>query len=144
MKKILTFVALFGFLLSANAFAQDQMINPDQLPKQITQYVQDHFPDSKIVSAQKENEIFSPVQYEVWLDNGTQVEFEETTMVNIEGNSKLPESVVPDKLSAYVQTNYSDASIVSVDFDDNRQGVELSNGLELVFDNQGNFIGMDD
>lgn len=143
MKKLITFVALFGFLFTANAFAQEPMLNPDELPNQITQYVQQYFPDSQIVAAQKEDEIFSPVQYEVWLNKGTQIEFKKTTMVNIESNSKLPESVVPNKIAAYVNTNFASSYIVSIDLDDKRQGIELNNGMELVFD-QGNFIGIDD
>ena|SRR5699024_2440148 len=144
MKNLIAIITLFGFLFTTNAYAQDQMLKADQLPNEITEYVQQHFPDSKISAAQKEDEIFGPVEYEVWLDNGTEIDFEKTTVTNIESNTELPQSVIPENIAAYVQSNFSNNHIVSIDFDDNKQGVELDNDMELVFDNQGNFKGMDD
>lgn len=144
MKKLITAIAIFGFIFTTNAFAQQPMLNPDQLPNQITQYIQKHFPDSQIVAAQKEDEIFSPVEYEVWLNNGTQIDFEKTTMVNIESNAKLPASVIPNNIAEYVNSNFSSTFIVSFELDNGKQGIELNNGMELIFDDQGNFLGMDD
>src|SRR5699024_4641471 len=113
-------------------------------PKQIKKYVQKHFPDNTIVKAEMEKEILGPVEYEVKLNNRTEIEFDDTKMVKIESHSELPGSVIPDKIAAYVKSNYPNNYIIQIEIEHNRRGVELNDDLELIFDKNGNFAGIDD
>ncbi len=54
-------------------------------------------------------------------------------------------SSLPQDILDYVTTNYPDATIREAEIEDNNNfEVYLSNGLELIFDEDGNFLGIDD
>lgn len=116
-----------------------------ELPQTIQSYLNQHFLNSTaFLFAEKDNN-----EYEVTLKNGTEVEFTlDGTLVKVEviaGNS-VPDSVIPASILSYVKTNYSSKKIE--DFEKGRYGykVELSGypETELLFDNNLNFIGLDD
>lgn len=76
------------------------------------------------------------------LDNGANVSFTKSGEVVYVGGqiATVPASVISDKITTYVRTNYPTASIVEWEKDDDEEEVELSNGIELVFDLDGNFL----
>ena len=83
--------------------------------------------------------------YEVYLANGTKVEF------TLQGDWKevrcaggVPAAIVPAAISKYVKTNYANAAIVKIDKKYSGYEVELNNGLELKFDTKGKFLAIDD
>ena len=63
---------------------------------------------------------------------------------SIEAKSKLPNSVIPEKIMEYVETNYPNNFIVEWDLDTKHQSVELNNGIELEFTLKGAFLRIDD
>mgnify|MGYP002514798222 CR=1 FL=1 len=85
-------------------------------------------------------------EYHVRLNNGTEIEFDQQgNLEHIDCHkSAVPEGIVPQLIVNYVNLHFSNQIIVEYHREDRRQQVELNNGLELVFDREGNFLRMDD
>ncbi len=54
---------------------------------------------------------------------------EKKEVIDIEGLTKLPDSVIPAKLLEYATTNYPDNYIIGWELDDRNQQIKLENGL---------------
>ena len=122
---------------------KEKVVQVGELPTVATAYIETHFPGEQILQVKRELDNLRK-SYDVILSNGFKLEFSKTGDVKgVEGTSALPNSVIPSKILTYVQTNYAGQAIFDWELDDNRQEVKLQNGLELVFDKQGNFIQLD-
>lgn len=54
-------------------------------------------------------------------------------------------STLPQNILDYISENYPDLTIVEAEIEDNQNyEIELSNGIELIFNSQGEFLGVDD
>ena len=83
--------------------------------------------------------------YDVVLDNSTILEFNRKKEVTeIKSNSKLPDSVIPEKIRQYVASNFSGNNINEWELEDKHQQVGIDNGLDLEFTLSGDFIRIDD
>ena len=138
MKKL--FVLLLG-LMTLNAFAvNDRPITFQQLPQKAQQFINTHFSGVEVLSATMDDD------YEVYLANGTKVEFTmqgEWKEVKCPG-AAVPAAIIPTAISKYVKANFPNTTIVKIDKKYSGYEVELNNDLELKFDKNGNFIGLDD
>ena len=85
-------------------------------------------------------------EYEVKLKDNTELEFDRNgNLIKIDSQQKkVPDGLIPEKALAYVNANYPDAFITEWGKDDLRWKAELNNGLELVFNNNGEFLRYDD
>lgn len=78
------------------------------------------------------------------LEGSISLEFNrKNEIVEINSISKLPDSVVPEKIRQYVSANYPDNIIIGWERDDRNQQVELNNRLELEFNMSGDFLRID-
>ncbi len=60
-------------------------------------------------------------------------------------DSHVKTSTLPQPILTYISTNYPNVYIKEAEIEDNgNYEIELSNGLELVFDADGTFLGIDD
>ena len=138
MKKL--FVLLLG-LITLNAFAvNDRPITFQQLPQKAQQFINTHFSGVEVLSATVDDD------YEVYLANGTKVEFTmqgEWKEVKCPG-SAVPAAIIPAAISKYVKTNFPNTTIVKIDKKYGGYDVELNTDLELKFDKNGNFLSYDD
>lgn len=122
---------------------KDKLIYLDKLPSFINEYIKGHFASHRILKAVKERDGFSKT-YEVYLDGGIQLEFNRKgKIIEIEGSSKLPDSVTPLKILDYVAINYPNNVIVEWELEKRTQEVDLDSGQELIFDLNGEFIEVD-
>jgi len=138
MKSTLLLLAL-PFVLLASC-TKEKAVGPNDLPATSTSYITAHFPDQTIVHAVKE---FSDLQitYTVYLKNGVKIEFNQNGEVTeIEGSNALPDGVIPSALLHYVNNNYASEFIKEWKQERTKQKVKLSNGIELEFDKNGNFL----
>lgn len=138
MKKL--FVVLLG-LLTLNVFASnDRPITFKELPQKAQTFITTHFSGVEVLSARVNDD------YEVYLANGTKVEFTlkgEWKEVKCPG-SKVPDAIIPSAISTYVKANFPNNTIIKIEKKYSGYEVELNNDMELKFDKNGNFIGMDD
>jgi hypothetical protein len=107
-------------------------------------YLSKHYPSPSIV----ESEIDitdSTNTYEVKLNNGTSLEFNyKKEIMDIDGHSELPKSVISSKIFDYVAINYPNNFIQGWEMDEGcKQEVELNNGLDLEFNLNNDFLQCD-
>jgi hypothetical protein len=141
-RSILILSALVLFL--ATACSKDAVVPEETLPASIKEYITTHFPTHAILEVMKEREGLS-TSYEVTLEGSFKLEFDRRNQIkDIEGITKLPDSVVPAKISEYVTSNYPDQFIVKWEKDDNHQEIQLDNKMELVFTLSDDFLRIDE
>lgn len=144
MKKVFySVVSVAVMLIMFTACDKESVIAADGLPKDAQLFIAQHFPDQEIIQVVKERDDLK-TGYDVYLSDGFNLDFDKKgNIIGVEGTSKLPDSVVPTKILAYVQANYPDSFIRDWELDDRGQEVTLSNGMDLKFDKEGNFIRID-
>ena len=139
MKKLLFAMSLALLLASCS----DEIINDDEKPKEIIEYVSSHFPSLEILQIIKDFDGLS-FTYEVIIEENYYIEFSKKFKVlEVSGLTKLPDSVIPEKILNYVIENYPDNYIKSWELDDKNQQVELDNDVELIFNKRGEFLKID-
>lgn len=144
MKTTMHLMAIASILfLSFTACDDERVVGENALPKAASLYITQHFPSHKVVQVVKERDDMKTT-YDVFLDEGYRLEFSKKgDILGVEGNSELPDSVIPPAILTYVQASYPDEHILDWELDDTGQEVTLSNRLELKFDKNGNFLRID-
>ena len=116
------------------------------LPAAARATVQKHFKSG--ISLVKIDKSWGRVSdYEVILDNGTEVTFDRGgNWTDLEAGraSAVPASLLPKGIADYVKANHRGAAVVGVEKHRSGYDVELSNDIELRFDLQGRFVRYDD
>lgn len=88
-------------------------------------------------------------EYEIKLSNGTEIDFSasgELIAVEVIPGNSVPDGVIPDNILSYVKSNYSTKLIESFEKKYSGYKIELSGypEIELLFNLNGNFKGLDD
>ncbi len=146
MKKVTFLVAVIFSVFFLTSCDKETVLADNNIPSEIKSYVSTHFPTNTIVQAIKDKDGLSK-SYDVILDGGFKLEFNKsyniTDVESTNKTTKLPDSVIPAKLLAYVAANYPNNTIVSWELDDKNQQIELNNGLDLEFNMNGDFLRID-
>lgn len=75
-------------------------------------------------------------------DTGTEVDL---NLIAESSDDHVNSAALPQAILTYISINYPENTIREAEVEENgRFEVELNNGTELVFDAQGNFLGIDD
>lgn len=138
------FGLLLTILCNAQSFAQEQVIQKKELPEKALDFIKKNFSKESIRSAYKETEYFFISKYSVLMDNGTELEFDTHGNWTEVESKKIPRSIVTTNIQAHIQKSFPGTEIIKVSRGRRRIEVELSNGLDLLFDNKGKFIREDD
>ncbi|MFV0554005.1 MAG: PepSY-like domain-containing protein [Mangrovibacterium sp.] len=121
----------------------ETILSTKDIPTEIVEYVGTHFPDNPISTAIKEEERKS-VSYEIFLQGGFELNFDGSFKIyDIDGATKLPDSVIPEAILTYVSENYAERSITDWELEHTYQQVELDNSIELEFQLDGTFMRID-
>ena len=135
----------------------DVYIPADSLPQAILTYLDQNYPGIAIRYAEREGDDDEPYRYEVELVNGIELYFDDDGTFlfadadydddgyNDDDDILLTPSQLPQAILDYISQNYPNATIVKAereedDDEDYAYEVELSNGIELYFDKNGNFL----
>ena len=105
-----------------------------------------HFKDLTVAYAVEEQK-YTGKEYEVVYTDRTEIEFRSDGQWESVGRkySPVPASIVPQPIQTFVSgSNYPGQFIRQIDRNAYTWEVELSNGLEIKFDNQFNVIDIDD
>ena len=117
-------------------------ISFDALPLAVQDYITVNYPDAVIEEAELDDGL-----YEVEFTNDVKLYFDlDGNFVRMkvkeereERGSEVDESMLPQEIFTYVVTEYPGLEIVKVKFDDGFFKVKLNGGIELYFDEAGNF-----
>ena len=147
MKK--TFLTLFLMTTmfgAAYADGREKPTSVDKLPQAAQEFLSAHFKDLTVAYAVEEQK-YTGKEYEVVYTDRTEVEFRSDGQWESVGRkySPVPASIVPQPIQTFVSgSNYPGQFIRQIDRNAYTWEVELSNGLEIKFDNQFNVIAIDD
>lgn len=143
MKKF--FLILMSFVtMSAFVSCVDKPISEDKLPKKAKTFLSTYFNGIEVLSVIKEED----GDYDVDLIDGTEVDFQPSgnwKKVDCHGRA-IPVGYFPASITTYVVTHFPGAFIDEIHFEHNRYEVGLNTAIDadLVFDKNGNYIGVDD
>lgn len=115
------------------------------LPEAINAFVKQYFPNAAISYAEPDHE-YGGIQYDVYLNDGTELDFDANNQwdkVDCKVNP-VPATLVPGAIASYVKSNFQGMQITKINRETYGYEIELSNGLDLRFGQNGQFIGMDD
>lgn len=129
-------------LISVTLFSQEITITQQQLPKSITQFIQKNF-SGKTLSKITQEKKLGKTEYEIHLDNGTKLEFNNTTINEIESSERIPDALIPKNILAYVNKNYPQNFITEWKLSYSKHKIELNDGVELEFDKNQKFLRID-
>ncbi len=144
MKKLLAILAV-SLAMSSMALADEFTQDVSRLPQVAQDYIKANFPAAKITGVDIDKSFFFVKEYEAYLDNGTVVEFTSKGEWKSIKNKTLgvPSTLLDKNIVAYVLKNYPMQKIVSLEKERYGFKVELSSDVEIKFDANGNFIGLD-
>jgi hypothetical protein len=81
------------------------------------------------------------------LADGTQIDFDTDHMwdkIQCAMTTSMPTALVPAPILAHLQTNFPGAMILKIDKERYGYEIELTNGIEMKFNNQGALMEVDD
>ncbi len=141
MKKLLVLMMLaVGVVFGASA-KDTYSHDPSVLPEAARTVVKNNFKSD--ISVIKIDKDFGRISdYEVILTDGTEIKFDRNgNWEDVEcANSKsVPAGFIPQGVADYVKKNQSGTHIVGIEKDHGGYEVQLSNGVELKFNKQGEF-----
>lgn len=142
--KTLAVVALLTTSMGANA--QDKLIDLGQLPKQAQNFIKTYSAKLSVAYVKLEDELFSKKSYEVKMNDGSEFEFDkngEWKEIYMKRKS-IPLSLIPQAIKEYVEKSFPKNNIVKLSRSSSKYEIELSNGLDLVFNSKGKFLRIDD
>lgn len=151
MRKLSVIIAATLFAMStalASAFSiydDERTIRYDQLPEAARHFISKHFPTEQ-PSYTIEDKDLALSEYTVVMTSGTKIEFDHKgEWIDIDcHNASVPESVVPDKIANYVSRHYPSSHIHEISKERNGWEVQVTGGLELMFDNSYRLMRVDD
>lgn len=123
----------------------EKSISPTELPQEIQTFVKQNFANSTITFAKKDPGLFGS-EYGVTLNDGTMISFENDTEWDkiSSATTPIPINLVPAPIATYIGANFANVAIKKIEKEKDGYEVELANGLELKFDQQGTLMDMDD
>lgn len=147
MKKTFSilFIALFAVLTWSCSDDDDTPVPPSDLPTAADTFISTYFSGDKIVRVEREGE-HSGAEYDVIFASGYEVEFNaQGAWIDVDApmGMTIPSGIAPLGIESYIATNYPTQGINEISVEYYGYEVELLNGIELMFDQQGNFIGID-
>jgi hypothetical protein len=125
----------------------DKMITREELPGKAQMFLTKHFDGVEVLYAKAERDMGVITSYDVVLDGNVKVEFNrsgEWTSVDMGKNGSVPADIMPANINSYVTARHPNSNVVDIDKDFFEYKVELSNGIEIVFEKDGDFKRYDD
>lgn len=145
MKKFLSMFAIVAAMFAVvGCEKNDEVVLAENLPREVTTFVQTHFPGVEILNVIKDYSGRKAYDFEIRLDDGTRLEISKGGEWKDVENYKngVPSSIIPAEILAYVADNHPEAIVISID---RERGFEvgLNVGVDIYFDQSGNFSRYD-
>lgn len=139
-----TTLLLFVILSSISLQAKDIPVTVSQLPAAAQTFLKTHFPKQKVLYAIKD-EGFINTDYEVKLDNFTDIEFDANgNWTEVDGDDRaIPTAFIPTSIVTYIKAKFPNMNITKIEKDKRKYEVELNGDIEIDFDLKGNFLRID-
>lgn len=148
MKRVFTTLLVAAVAFAAVSCDDDErVVSENALPQAARDFLAEHFTDIAITRIVKDTE--GSTEYEVKLANGFKVEFNSSgAWREIEGYGlEIPASILaelPEGIVTYVETNHAASAITKLEISRGNYEVDLTGGIEIVFNANGEFVRYDD
>ena len=146
MKKLfLAFVLALGFGAVASpgdTYAHDASVLPQSAQSTISANFK-----SKVSVVKIEKDFGRVSEYEVTLSDGCEISFDRHgNWKNVEVNAakSVPAAIVPQGIKDYVSSKHAGQRIVGIEKERNGYDIELSNGVDIKFNKEAQFVRYDD
>lgn len=145
MKKFLLMLGLLVGITAAASAKDTYAHDASVLPEAARTTIANNF-KSKVSIVKIDKDFGRISEYEVTLTDGTEISFDSNgNWENVETNNAkaVPAGFIPKAISDYVAKNQPSTRIVGIDKERNGYEVELSNGVDIKFNKDGQFIRYD-
>ena len=144
MKKMI--FGILGFLLFAVPVMadDDKPIKVEQMPVAAQQFMAEHFPGQSVAVAKQEGS-FVEKNYDVIFTNGNKLEFDRKGVwTNVDCRyGQVPQEIIPAPIAEYVKNHFPDGKVKKIEKENRKYEVELSNNVELTFNNSFELVDVD-
>lgn len=144
---IILAMAIFAAVsLSACNHEDKKVIQFGELPQAAQTFVDTHFADKQVSIVYHDTEL-ADKDYEVIFTDGANIDFSkkgEWTEVEDRDTNGVPTAIMLQGIVDYVSTNFAGQYVVQLGKERSNYEVELNNGVEMVFDKEGQFLRYDD
>lgn len=144
MRKYILAILAVIFTITAGYSFDKYSINRADLPQEAQDFITQYFPKAKIGMVKTDKHLLKKTDYDVKLVNGTKIEFNNAgkwTSVDCKTRA-VPEGIIPKSIRTYVKKNFEEVEIVKITKKTTKYEVELSDGVELIFNALGQFKSM--
>ena len=138
---VIAIVGISAISWAGDKYAHDASV----LPKSAQTTLEKNF-KSKVSVVKIDKDFGRISEYEVVMTDGTEITFDRDGNwkdVEVNVSKAVPSGFVPAGVSNYVKSNQKGQRIVGIEKTRGGYEVELSNGVEMKFDKQGNFLKFD-
>jgi len=141
MKNLILAVAA---LFAVEAGAQDRAITASDLPKDAQTFLKQHFKTASVEGAEIDLD-GTKKTFEVRMSDGTEIEFDSNGIwKEVDAKNKaIPSEFISSEIRNYLTANYPNQRVTKISKGRRGVEVELMNGTELDFDNDGKFVRLD-
>ena len=143
---ILTMAIFAAVSLSACNHEDKKVIQFGELPQAAQTFVNTHFADKQVSIVYHDTEL-ADKDYEVIFTDGANIDFSkkgEWTEVEDRDTNGVPTAIMLQGIVDYVSNNFAGQYVVQLGKERSNYEVELNNGVEMVFDKEGQFLRYDD
>lgn len=143
-KCILVLLAMLPFMSCESA--GNKVVEFSNLPSKAQTFLKTYFADKTIAVILCDEGLFDK-DYEVRFEDSSEVEFDENgewKSVEIKNRQAVPDGIIPAGIKTFVKAKHPAAFVIEIKKERKEYDVELSNGVDIVFDKKGNFKRYDD
>lgn len=121
-------------------------IERSQLPERTQKFLNEHFPQIMVSHIKAEKNLFGITSYDIILTNGFDLEFDKKgEWTEIDGEKlEVPETIVPEKIRKSITEKFPGKKIVQIKKKKRLFEIEISDGADLIYTQDGIFKGYDD
>ncbi len=120
---------------------EDIAVTINDLPAIAQTTITEHFNVENVMLITLDEELFGS-EYTVLFKDGTTMDLDKNGNWNsIESNSGVPETIIPQAINTYLESNYPDQIVIDIDKETTGYDVSLNNQVELKFNLEGTLIG---
>lgn len=113
-----------------------------KIPTRSRAFIDQYFPESSVVIVETEEDGDGMAEYEVWLNDGTKIDFDLQGEWKTVARKKtgVPQKLIPQQIIDFVTTKYPDNVVTKFSRKDYGYKLELSDDMDLRFNKQYQFI----
>lgn len=140
MKRII--LAFTALILTATAWAGDYVHDAGVLPQAAQSVIKKNF-KSEVSFVKIDKTLGKISEYEVVLTDGSEITFDSKgNWKEVETSKKksVPSGFVLKTISDYVSKNHKGEKIIGIEKKRDGYEIDLSNGIDIKFDKNGNFV----